>query len=150
MPFFMSPKAGSSGGCCPPISPSGTVSMMTCAPGNARGYGCAYTIHDAHASEPKRRSTHIPRRDVSRASRAKPPRWEGRSAGLTTARKCKAASATSVERPEACDSSLWSQRLRCPIQLGHATSSSGGVAPGRHGAKGGWMGRIVVRHGPPG
>jgi hypothetical protein len=149
-PDTRSPKAGASGGGCPPISPSGKVSLMTCAPGNARGDGCAYPRRYAHASEHKRRSPTIPRRGGSRARRSKPPRWEGRSADVTTARQCMAASATSLEIPAACSASLWSQRPLGPIKLGHATSASGGVAPGRNGAKCGWMGRSVGRHGPPG
>ena len=85
-----------------------------------------------------------------RASRATPPRGEGRSAGVTTASKCRAACAAALSRLLACSASWESRRPRWPLTLGHATAASGCAAPARHGATWGEMARIVVRHGPSG
>src|SRR4030095_5978299 len=88
MPFFMSPKAGFNGACCPPISPSGKASIITCAPGNARGCGSESTIRYAHASAPKRSGTNIPRRGVWIVRRGRAPRG-GEDRGFDNGKKVK-------------------------------------------------------------
>src|SRR6516225_5635191 len=58
MPSFMWPKAGSNGACCPPISPSGRASIITCAPGNSRGCGSESMIRYARVREKEERHKH--------------------------------------------------------------------------------------------